>query len=1801
MNKRFYPDSEKDPKPGLEKHHRLVVSPNPLKADQETTHTRGSIPNNWIYGESQAQKVWDDLETVQKKEMSSSRSEIVSPYSKIDESTNKIRNAITNFEVQDQEFLMELMDLLGEDTFIDSLDQSSILMEARYRLQSMIDEHIDFSDKQASLLSSILGWFADIKKKKKENEIAESNPDFMLDSFDVETLRKLLEEYTHNTEGSIERAEVLHQDIVQNLNSRVNECQKLISQKELQLDQLQQNMTQPFRRRTSNRGIANIRDSPGFDAELANSQRKVIELQQQVQKLRAALTEYSKINPDSQQTLEGIEQYAFKTPMSPSDMSTPSQGTSAMLTSRSIENGSPISLERELEFESRLRVLSEQVANFKFENKTMREQMMKGKQNELTLEKKVQTLEQLKKTTETSLQTATKKLETIETKYQQQIADLKKEIATIQSNQVPQESSIDIMKKYEKKIADQAEEFRKQNLANQESLEKRFRLQLNDVVKNCDKGDVVKALDDTIQQYTNQINSIRDDYEMKLKEMKSDKTNQLMEMSRHYEVLLKKKDLEIERVRTSVDNEVRNRMLDVRIEYDEKMNIQMLNKNSETEQMISKIKYDLTGRIDDLKKQLSEMTSQRNTLRALVETNDLAADVMDEFAEDSIEQEEMKQVEDDVLAQSLAALKEKELEQKLTTKYSLLMKTQKEIMADSKNWEVEQAKEYFKKQFEEKLAVFRESVAIKIQDIHDQFPNLDPILEKLLMDTLEIVESNDPDKTMKKLSTPMIPLSEIDKKMNDMREQIVNLLNENEMWKLTFDNLKGDLAGKSGEDILNALHSAITDKAQEFSKMAKENEEMKKEVEQIKLSRSSSKLVLSNTVSQINSETSLPILQPIVLLGLMVSFEFEIPGLYDPELHKDSAIELSKSQEYFLTHDVVADDPPEPQVEPIVEEQAEVVVEEIVEVKPEDSPPMETPEQIKLRKKLEKTKEKNSELVNKLQMTEKHMKDIEFQYVRKISQLSDEITTLQQQMVKDSMKLIDDARNLSEDPENLQPKIDTTLTIAQSVQDMEITNTETQRAARKLNKLTTKLKKTRSFTMANSALDATHEVLRMISQDSMNISENKMTKIKEFKSLRVAHTSANFLAKEIVITREMFEDMVAHHKEMVDKLKEATLKAVHMTKAVKHETVKTIDDLNIIIEQRNQVLTNQDETIKQQELQIEDITENLRATVAELKRLKIQKNLESDEKEVKQHVKIDEEVHINTLTREVIDSRNEARKSRKQLEDMKLLIQEIDNERLVNSARSGTTSTKSLPRVDSNTYELDLVAPFVVYTNAPKIKTPRKGFALLPRNTIVFEKKEINIETNIPAPPSSATSTGSVAMPVLSFSTPEVMLHASPPVELEEKEVSELPPLVPETEEEKVNLEIENEATSVFETKQDVIQRPEVATSPMPSSPKGTKLRVTYNKSVNKSGARVIVPKSKSSIQKTPRKTPITPASTPCESSTSVSLTPSPPMTRSLSFEQLMPLSEDDTTGSIIAYVTHYMKDLTKEQVQKKPRLLSPNRVYVSDVPLDKLRIEPQNLEPHFTNRDPPPDWLVRVEKRFKLLENQIREKTNAIEDEKDKAHRALQAAYKMKNDLLKSQREEKKAKLLLTATKKRLSEALHLVTQSDQEVAGLKRILKELGAIANSIHARTHHGKVNKKLMSNRIDKVYQSETETILSVLKAQNGETTMAKHEIDSLRKWIPKRDNYLKKEREKLTATLEAMQLIHSEEQFQGALTINSIRKKDQSPEKVSRPITPKNNQEKAPTVEKAVTFASTVNPKLPRNLTRGVVGSKLKPK
>jgi hypothetical protein len=147
------------------------------------------------------------------------------PFHEIDQSAHKIHQLIDAFQISDQEFLMELPTMLSDDSGVDNMDHQTILMQERFSLAEMIQEHVDSADTQVKLLGSLKYWFNDLQRQSQDQIDHEIPALGDTETVDVVKLASLINDCCQRSESRTEKMAALHSGITAELTRRVRETE----------------------------------------------------------------------------------------------------------------------------------------------------------------------------------------------------------------------------------------------------------------------------------------------------------------------------------------------------------------------------------------------------------------------------------------------------------------------------------------------------------------------------------------------------------------------------------------------------------------------------------------------------------------------------------------------------------------------------------------------------------------------------------------------------------------------------------------------------------------------------------------------------------------------------------------------------------------------------------------------------------------------------------------------------------------------------------------------------------------------------------------------------------------------------------------------------------------------------------------------------------------------------------------------------------------------------------------------------------------------------------------------------------------------------------------------------------------------------------------------------------------------------------------------------------------------------------------------------------------------------------------
>jgi len=1716
MNSRFFPKSQKDVKPGLEKLHRLV--PNPEKG-KKSNELRESMPNSWFYDEKKTDSLWNDIE------QSSNRNENqimveTNPFRKIDESAHRIRSTILNFELQDQEFLLQLMDLQGESSGVDHLDQESFLLESKLRLSNMIEEHLEFSERQVKLLDSLLIWFAQTKESRR-NENGELNNEKQ--SIDVQSLKELLETIKNSQIEHGEKATLLHQDIVQNLSTRVNEYQKEISQRELTISQMNQEIQE-----NKKKGRRSIRSSLSreinWEGEMVESQRKIIELQQQITKLRSALSEFTSNAPPTDEAKRVISSLPYN--------------------ENYIEPQRSFTLEQELEIEAKLKTLSEQVKNLKLEGKEQQEQIVKSRQNELLMEKKIALLERQKKALEGSLQAANKKQEQIETSYKQKLSNAQKD--TNSSSAPFNDPSIDLTKKYETMIQELKDQHRAVIQQIQEQNETRLKDQMVELSNSIQNNDHAKLFDQTIAHYNDENERVKREYKDQIKDMKAAASNQIMTISKQYEKILNKKQNEMETMRMNIDNEVKNKVIEIRIELEDQMNQSMLESKEQSFSQLSSLRSEMSGEIQDLKAQLISAKRERDSFRSIIESANLGISLDIDEEEDSNQRQTSTE---DVLFLSLQEIKEKEIEKQVSEKYALMLKSQKESLMESKQWEIEQAKQYYLLQHETSLNEIRSGIASKIHSLYDTIPSDQPILEEFLSQTLFILEKNDISHLEEKFQQPTIPISEVENKVSEMREKIIELMSENEVLKKAFKTIQ--LAdNKSTSAIFNALTQAAHEEAVKIAKVATENNDVPK----------------SKSSSSPNNKMSLkPINLPNLSFHSVISYDIGDSFVVEPvsapadiqyvkpivkksSRHDIARLPAKKTEENFYdkengNHTFCSHCAKGFSYNPDFLDKK--IIFATITSCPRCNSPVIFSDDID-QNPLSSSRSNASELIVESEYTPSFLEESNsglntdrkdssrnvLSSLRINESRSQKGNTHSSRSTRVNSSKTEKENNDQEGSPNILNKDDSNDGVISSKggpehideqaikpqfsdMDSKKYKIELDKALEQNSILKKKLKKLMSnmndietfYSDKIAHIEAeAHKIQTQILGDSIDVLESAHLLDNSEKSIIQKIDTSRKITKDVI---EMPISQDSNHlveaKRLHDESTEITpsrgakavndliaqtqnvLKKIKGEKKVPNRSLRSLPIIpQAIILKLSHIHTYNQET----KLIVRSFIDELQQINVSYKNkvkgmINYLKNMNSELQETISSLKLsiqqkddiisDYQAANAKLQRENDELNGEVTRSISAIQ--KLSIENENNEISISILRENELlQNKHIKELSD-----DVLSSRV---NETKSKTELDELKVY--TTVLENEKILSSRSRVTAISDNIPSFELVPPFVLYTSTLQPAPYSSGFALLSRDEVKALHSTTPSNIDNQTKRS-QNSSKSIHSNKVNNTQ----VTNGGVSRPTSSISRPILTKSISKP-----------------------PASIPVLKNVSIAKECNPAIQ---GFDFLVPLVEKDNSHSIIAYVTRYVKTETTVEKPKSSRSVTSTKM---DNPSRPITIESlvQTKDPHTEK------LLETFSSRIKSLESVIKEKTTETIRANEKLHAVSLSLYQAKQEITKSIRREMKSNLLNQSAHSQLKKALDIVSERDNQISALRRMLNEykaLNAASNQRLSKIH----NSTMLSG-------SNLGTVFSVLASSSRLTNMEQQEIKMLERLEIKRSSIIVKEREKLMKILSALELVNS---------------------------------------------------------------------
>lgn len=1592
MNPLLYPNSGRGQKTNMERIHKLVK--NDQKSKKSSTSAKSDMPNDWIYNDAVSQQVWEDLEKDDDRPRVTSIPD-TNPFKKIDQSAARIRQAIATFELQDQESLMGLIDLIGDDSAVEELDQENILMEARVKLATMINDHVHLSEQQVEMLNQLRFWFKNLEKGKT-NRDPDLVPNSETDIFDVQQLMAVLAAIVQGKEDNAEKAANLHEDIVSSLNKRVQDIQGALQQKEYQISQIHEGTTnkRAGRRSVGRRGI-----SINMDSELSMSQRKVLELQNQIVNLRQALQQLTtpKLNENGDQSVVIPDMF---------------------------------SIEKELDFENKISVLSEEVRSLKQENHFLQTKMAKNRQNELVHEQKINILEKGKKNAELNYQALLKKNEQMKNMYEDQIIKLKLDQDT--QPVLEGESVLEVTRRYEKKI-EELNELHRQAIASFTSEnESKYRNQLKDMQKAYASGDISKVSDELTQQFGAKMELLQARQQQALTNMKKDFQNQIAAISKNYEQIIKLRDETIQRIKSSVESEIHNAMIKVKLDMEEKNHELILEAQEKSTSEYAIMRSDLMRTIEDLKNKLARSMRENKSMRSLLESNPNTADFMDDLDLDFSEEEEEEDQRDDVLLKSLQSLKVREIEQKVHKKYMAMLERQKSVFTETQEWEIKQVKLFYSDLHEKLLSDFRRNTTTGIKDIYQA--QTQTKVEDLLQTTIKNVAQCELE-SYKIKDAPTVPLPEVNKKIDDMKMNLIKLQNENDLWKYTLDNLGLD------KDAAESIKKALQKHAEQIAQLTSEKEQLEKQLKQNKTVKikTDQTVVMDPYVEkmlppQAERYSTIESLTPLVM-DQTNKVKMPRPASTNFTLYNSKPKRLV--MKFFQIFHTIENNDKKANLKSALNNEGsansgdKITCEECktrfvldsdnVRQKklianyvrcPEclspyhvsyESPSEEEEESIQGDVQTSsKSKQNDSDLKSQIKKITKQSAELENNFLKRLKEMDGEFVKIKTSFLTNCIKIIENTKDYDED--DIQRKKDIVMEILNQIRDLNIPQTEEAKlgmleiienaksvqykedmydivedSLRYITSLTDQPLK--YFKKKNTLAMTSRTNLPQLPNDDDEDSANESVPM-SMKIIKKMNTNFKSIINDQQKLRTSYIQLIEYHNQMLSDIRRT------MTDSIERSINNRSNDLQMIDNMKNQLLAEQEEaekyrnTLLQEKEKYEELQSQLYSSVAQYEKMQIRSEIESKELEALKNNEDEGKKYIEDLTQIVLGLRDNIHNLQKENERSRLYAQSLENQVLFHQANKAMKTTREQTR------------PCIIF------QTP--------------------VSNNQPPP---------IKVPTL-MNFPKV-----------------------------------------------ASERPQTS----------ERIKVKYQE--KPSLARVYVPKSgKQVVPRTPR-------------------------------SENSEIIQEGGDSSIVMYVTPFLKEKTIPIKNEGPGLL------ITEPPKkEPLEIIGDNLNTKLVEANT--QVFNDLNKRIRILEDQILAKNHDLENEQDKSHSAYQDIFKLKMDYQKINREVKKLSILNDNVKNGLSKAISMIDERDTKIHNMKQQIRQMNAKVAPIVSMIERKK-SKEVKDRNVTLTNNENFFNFLKSFKDDKLLNQMAKNEQRSIIRWEEKRNKLISEEKERILSVLDAM--------------------------------------------------------------------------
>ena len=767
---------------GLARLRPLGTKPAP-KGKSPTTE---ALPDGWYFNETREDQFWKDMEAQQdgaRKQLQEDMLKKTEHVTELQDTSNKLRTLLEQFDDIDQESLLTLVQLYDESGGGESMDKYMIMNDSRQHVLDFMNQLKTLSDSQTSLMETLRFWFSTLQGNSQTTEqLVETDK---LPSVD-EVFKNIAEMMHAYTEKS-EQAACLHNDINDFWVKQIAEYRKTVMKRDEEIRKLQAAINESTAAAQARRARKKLEERKNSDAETEREQ----------------LTQQLRINQEQKMQIAQLRSALKDTEMQRAMLGLAAAGESKeRLDTESLERECDINAMK-MEYESRI---AKQERLIKLQEETMEELRRDIRADELRFREMKAQLDRVKKEKE-ELDAALKK--------QKQLNELEKKKPIKPEGS---EEDADRREIYELQLVHE-EELRSLAAKHQQELTKERELMRDEFMK--EKEEFLKGLETSDSSVL--LKSISEECERKVEALKAEnekaKSDLISQMAAKQALLTRQYENRIKAINSAhevdlvmVKDAARYDLKKAEIELEEKFQLQILELGKERQDKFDEMQRNLAQVTKDLKRAQADNAALRNKIGEVKTSTEQSPEAPSEDFVGLVPQDEQ-----------------------LAEKYMIKMNVMKQEMNEQLKWELEKHKVFYEREMTRLTQEHQEEMRERLMELQEAIVglknagpdgdrgNIGEIMERI-SNIFEDMNKHVEDITQQ--TVPVLPIEEAAERTRLLTDRLVELGAENQELKqqkgtaMVDDNLVRQLRKK-----VEYLESMQTHEQQDVTKKLQEMEE----------------------------------------------------------------------------------------------------------------------------------------------------------------------------------------------------------------------------------------------------------------------------------------------------------------------------------------------------------------------------------------------------------------------------------------------------------------------------------------------------------------------------------------------------------------------------------------------------------------------------------------------------------------------------------------------------------------------------------------------------------------------------------------------------------------------------------------------------------------------------------------------------------------------------------------------------------------------------------------------------------------